>query len=70
MHSKEADVCSSCAVKHGALALEGLPAVVYGDAEGQTEEKKGQSKTAAQDLLPCGAVLNAEIVAVDQVRES
>ena len=70
LHGKEAEVRCSCAVKHGALALEGLLAVVYKDAEDRTEEKNGQSKSTAQDLLPCGAVLNAELEAVDQVRET
>ena len=70
LHGKEAEVGSSRAVKHGALALEGLLAVVYEDAEDRTEEKNGQSKSTAQDLLPCRAVLKAELKAVDQVRET
>ena len=70
LHNKEADVGSSRAVKHGALALEGLLAVVYEDAEDRTEEKYRQSKSTAQDLPPCGSVLNAERIAVEQVRET
>lgn len=70
LHGKEAEVRCSRAVKHSALALEGLLAVVYEDAEDQTEEKNAQSKSTAKELLPCRAILNAELIAVHQVRET